>query len=463
MAINIVEMLQNAVGKELGGQASKMFGESEQATGSALQSALPALLGGVMNKASSLAGATDLLNIIKGPAVKPDLLLKDLGGLFGGGEATNQAVSLGQTLLNAIFGDKIGALASAIGSLAGVRSTSASGLLSMLAPLLFSFLKGQVTSNNLSAAGLMSLLGSQSQFLQGKLSDSVTNALGLGSAASFLGGISGKLQGASARIPTQGSAGISAPIGGPAGRPPTGDDGGYSTLRKLRPWLLLLLGIPLFFLFRSCGQEEPADLSGSASTPTASRPATEAPAKSLESVRTLPTASPAEVTPMAPTEVPAAPTETPAPTAAPPEPTVDAKSGANEPAAEREGLTESNTPEPAASASEVPAVASAPPAARVYFDLAKIALPKSVDQILQQVVDYAVAHPQSKVVVAGFHDPSGNQAKNAALAKNRAGAVRARLIALGVHARQLEMKKPAVTTGSGDNKEARRVEVTVEQ
>jgi outer membrane protein OmpA-like peptidoglycan-associated protein len=64
-----------------------------------------------------------------------------------------------------------------------------------------------------------------------------------------------------------------------------------------------------------------------------------------------------------------------------------------------------------------------------------------------------------KAVVSGFHDTTGDAAVNEQLAKRRAETVRGVLIGLGVPADRIDLRKPAVTTGSGNNAEARRVEV----
>ena len=62
-------------------------------------------------------------------------------------------------------------------------------------------------------------------------------------------------------------------------------------------------------------------------------------------------------------------------------------------------------------------------------------------------------------MVSGFHDTTGDPAINEALAKKRAETVRDVLTGLGVPADKVDLQKPAVTTGSGNNAEARRVEV----
>ncbi|RIX80210.1 OmpA family protein [Acidovorax cavernicola] len=64
-----------------------------------------------------------------------------------------------------------------------------------------------------------------------------------------------------------------------------------------------------------------------------------------------------------------------------------------------------------------------------------------------------------KAVVSGFHDTTGDAAINEELAKNRAQMVRDVLTGLGVAADKIDLQKPAVTAGSGNNAEARRVEV----
>ena len=64
-----------------------------------------------------------------------------------------------------------------------------------------------------------------------------------------------------------------------------------------------------------------------------------------------------------------------------------------------------------------------------------------------------------KAVISGFHDTTGDAAINEQLARKRAEMVRDVLTGLGVPADKIDLQKPAVTTGTGNNAEARRVEV----
>jgi len=64
-----------------------------------------------------------------------------------------------------------------------------------------------------------------------------------------------------------------------------------------------------------------------------------------------------------------------------------------------------------------------------------------------------------KAVVSGFHDTTGDAAVNEQLAKKRAETVRDVLVGLGVPADKIDLLRPPVTAGSGNDAQARRVEV----
>ena len=73
----------------------------------------------------------------------------------------------------------------------------------------------------------------------------------------------------------------------------------------------------------------------------------------------------------------------------------------------------------------------------------------------------AAAQAGKRLVISGFHDATGDAAFNAELAKQRAVAVQNTLVGAGVAETSIELKKPEQTMGSGNNAEARRVEVVI--
>ena len=83
--------------------------------------------------------------------------------------------------------------------------------------------------------------------------------------------------------------------------------------------------------------------------------------------------------------------------------------------------------------------------------------------MLDALVVYSRADANAKLSISGFHDKTGNAEANIELAKSRAMGVKNALISAGVPEDRIMMQKPTETTGGGDDKEARRVEVAVAQ
>ena len=97
---------------------------------------------------------------------------------------------------------------------------------------------------------------------------------------------------------------------------------------------------------------------------------------------------------------------------------------------------------------------------KFYFASGKADLASGAVEALGDAV--AAAKAGKKLVISGFHDTTGDPAKNAELAKQRAFAVRDALKGAGVDEASLELKKPEETAaGVGSNAEARRVEVMI--
>lgn len=97
---------------------------------------------------------------------------------------------------------------------------------------------------------------------------------------------------------------------------------------------------------------------------------------------------------------------------------------------------------------------------RVFFELGRFEPPADAAGELAPVVTAVKEGKAAKVFLSGFHDRTGDPAKNAELAKQRAIAIRALLLEQGLTEKQVVLVKPAETTGDGSDREARRVEVT---
>jgi outer membrane protein OmpA-like peptidoglycan-associated protein len=105
--------------------------------------------------------------------------------------------------------------------------------------------------------------------------------------------------------------------------------------------------------------------------------------------------------------------------------------------------------------------ATGPALAVLFFDSGKTE-PKADGLVRLDAVQQTLSGGTARqVLVSGFHDSQGDPVKNAELARQRAKAVQALLIARGVPAAQVLLRKPEVAAGGGSDDEARRVELRI--
>ena len=95
----------------------------------------------------------------------------------------------------------------------------------------------------------------------------------------------------------------------------------------------------------------------------------------------------------------------------------------------------------------------------LYFESGKSDLPADGYETSLAVVKAMNAQLGGPLVLSGFHDATGDPARNAELAKQRAMTVRESLRRAGADMSRVRLRKPESTTGGADDKEARRVEI----
>ena len=453
MSINLLAMATQALGGDFAQKAGQFMGETEGSAQSAMGGILPALLGTIAQKGSSPDGAAGILSMLTGPNVNSGML-GNIGALLSPGSAqAGPVMQAGSAILGSLFGDKIGGLVGTVASMSGLKAGNASSLLQMVAPLVMGVLAKHVGSNNINAGGLQSLLQGQQAGLASALdprlgsllgmAGTISSALGAGTAkvSDALGAAtSGALGAASGALGAAGgaasgalagglgkAAGAAGALGGAASGALGGAAGATAEIAKaggggLMRWLPWLIGAAiLIWLFKSCmgPTQKAADLP---SAPTA--PAASAPAKPVEPPKAAEAAKAAK--PVEPTK--------PVPATA-------------------------STPAPAAASAAI----SIPPMVKVYFDSGKAVPSAESMDALVPIVKYVKANAGSKIRLAGFHDKTGSQAANETLAKNRAKGIAAQLGQAGIAESRIVFDNPSQTVGGGEDREARRVEVSIAQ
>jgi len=235
MSVNMLSLVQTALGGDFAKLTGQFLGESVPSTQSALTSLLPAVLGSVAQKGATPEGASSLLSLINGSNLDTGVL-DNVAGLFGtGNNAMSSLMKLGtSSLVPALFGDKAGGLVNALAGAAGIKSSSATNLLAMAVPLIFTFLKKYISQNNLSAGSLSSLLKGQGEFLSKSLDGRLTGALGYANPAAMLSGLGG----AAADTAKRAGAAVASGAGAAASTAAAATTATKSGLMRWLPWLI---------------------------------------------------------------------------------------------------------------------------------------------------------------------------------------------------------------------------------
>lgn len=234
MSVNLIDLAKNYLTSEIMGKLGGALGESPEHVEKAVGVGLPAILAGMLKKASSPSGAGGLSDMMKQehPGLKEigglDGVLGNLGGLLEG-SSMGPLLEYGKTILNALFGGNLNSILEMITKSSGMKSSSATSLLAMLAPMLMGLVKKHLGSQGLSASALTNLLMSQKDSIARLAPPGLSSALGLSSLSD---------------------------LGGSAARA-AADEGS-----ALARWLLPLAGLAAlllagFFLMRGTGEEPP--------------------------------------------------------------------------------------------------------------------------------------------------------------------------------------------------------------
>ncbi len=157
--LSLQDLLGPQQGSEAVEQISSQVGADQSMVNTAIQAALPAILGGLARNASDPQGAQSL-----DAALSKDhdgSILGNLGGLgsliFGQQETPRQADAGG--ILGHILGGSQGQVAQEVSNKTGLQTGQVAQILMMLAPIVMGYLGRQKQQQNVGADGLGGLLG----------------------------------------------------------------------------------------------------------------------------------------------------------------------------------------------------------------------------------------------------------------------------------------------------------------
>jgi hypothetical protein len=179
MAINLMDLVKTAINTSgVADQIGSAVGLEKSKTNSAIEAAIPVLLGGLMKKASTPTGASELSNIFKKQDAEPSIL-DNLGSLVSGG-ASSKLLGMGTSLLPMLLGSSQASIVSVLMKLLGLGDKSVLGLLGSLAPIVMGVVGKQAKSaGGFDPGVLTNLLGGQNNFLSSALPNELKGVMGL--------------------------------------------------------------------------------------------------------------------------------------------------------------------------------------------------------------------------------------------------------------------------------------------
>jgi len=169
---DILGLIQQSLTPSTLAQLSRQIGATPAATSTAIQSALPALLGGLARNSQSPDGATALLGALGRD--HDGGILDDLAGFLGSGQAAN----VGGGILGHVFGGQQTRVADAVGKSSGLGGAQIAQLLALLAPLVMGALGKLQRTQGLDQGGLADVLGGAFQSSQKQAGGGIGDLLG---------------------------------------------------------------------------------------------------------------------------------------------------------------------------------------------------------------------------------------------------------------------------------------------
>jgi OOP family OmpA-OmpF porin len=185
MSVNILDLAKGYLTSGVIEKLSSFVGEDSSKVKNAVGAILPVILGGIMKKASTTSGATELMGILQNESSSS--LLGDFSGFIGDSGNTNNLLSMGAKWLPSLLGNHASEVTNSIANTNGLRSSSTSSLMGLVTPLLMGVIGNQVKSSGMGLSGLTSMLMSQKDSVLSALPSGLSSMLNFSDLGDFKG------------------------------------------------------------------------------------------------------------------------------------------------------------------------------------------------------------------------------------------------------------------------------------
>lgn len=179
MAVNLLDSVKDALASQVAEKIGSAVGLDKQQTSTALKIVVPILIGVIMKKMSSPAGASELGKVLKDTDTS---ILDNLAGKLGGGSSGPDFMSLGGKLMPMLFGSDRENVVASLVKLLGLNDKSVGNLIALVLPIVMAVIGKQAkNSGGFDIGALTNLLGEQKSFLSSAIPSDLQGAFGLAS------------------------------------------------------------------------------------------------------------------------------------------------------------------------------------------------------------------------------------------------------------------------------------------
>lgn len=154
--MNVTDLIQGALNEDTVGRISQVIGADQGATGTAIQSALPIILGGLARNSANESGAESLVGALDRD--HDGSILDDLAGFVGNYNQANGAGILGH-----IFGGQQSAVEQTVSQSSGLDMSKVGPLLTILAPIVMGALGKSRRDEGIGVSDLAGILSGSTQ------------------------------------------------------------------------------------------------------------------------------------------------------------------------------------------------------------------------------------------------------------------------------------------------------------
>lgn len=163
MAVNLLELTKGYITKEVGLSIAILTGENTSDVQIALLGALPGLIGGTMNTASTSGGVYELIGLMN--LNNENYVLNNLPENLGDPAKARDFIANGLSMLPILLDLDLKAVIESIAASSGLKSTSVSNILSISAPIVLSVIGKQVKNKSIEPLSLTTLLLGQKDYI----------------------------------------------------------------------------------------------------------------------------------------------------------------------------------------------------------------------------------------------------------------------------------------------------------